>query len=108
MPTIEPEVASYADYCWSQLPEPRAGRELNGAVMAEFAPDAAFFRRRVAYLSKFVAGCGQVLEHGRMSKKLICTRYTVGLPAVEADAVAAFAAQMRDYRDAVESSLVVR
>ena len=49
-----------------------------------------------------------MLADGRMAKKLICTRYTVGLPAVEAGAVAAFAAQMRDYRDAVESALVVR
>lgn len=101
---VDRAVASYAEYCWSQLPAPRPGRTLNSEDMPEFVPGGAFFRRRIAYLDKFVTGCDDVLARGALAKKLICTRYTVGLPAVDADAVALFAAQMRTYRDAAEAS----
>lgn len=105
---VERDVKPYADYCWARLSAPAPGRELDPAVAAEFRPNAAFFRRRVAYLTKFVAGCDEVLASGTMNKKLICTRYTVGLPRVPQTAVAEFGAQMRDYRDAVEAALAVR
>jgi hypothetical protein len=73
--------------------------------MAEFQPDAAFFRRRSAYLTRFIDGCEQVLAHATTGNKLICTRYTVGLPQLSADAVRSLAESMRQDRDAVASAV---
>lgn len=97
---VDPHVRVYADYCWSQLPMPPPGPALDTSGPAEFQPDKAFFDRRIASLTKVVGGCDHVLAHGTTGKKLICTRYTEGLPKLSVDALAAFASEMRQYRDA--------
>lgn len=98
---IRPEVASFAGRAWEQLDPPCAGAALPIDQLVFFEPHADFFRRRIAYLSKFVDGCDAVLAGAGLSKKLICTRYTVGLPALRAEAVASFRDQLASYRDAV-------
>ena len=72
--------------------------------LATFEPDEAFFARRVAYLDKFVIGCETVRMTGQLSSKLVCSRYTAGLPRLDPSAVRAFGAAMSAYRDAVVSA----
>ncbi|WP_428342372.1 hypothetical protein [Mycobacterium sp.] len=92
----------YTEGAWSRLqPPPVIGRILPLDQLALFQPDDSFFGRRIAYLDKFVAGCTSVLSTGRLATKLICSRYTVGLPLLDPLAVSAFREAMSDYREAV-------
>lgn len=103
---VGPSVAQYAERGWARLAPPPPGPVFSQGDVPEFRPNRAFFRRRLAYLTKFVEGCDAVVATGHMSKKLICTRYTEGLPALQPAAVSAFATEMREYRDASQAAVV--
>jgi hypothetical protein len=45
-----------------------------------------------------------VLSGAGLTSKLICSRYTTGLPQLETVAIAAFNEALNNYRDAVEAS----
>lgn len=91
----------YADYGWSKLQAPPPGHVLATEQLAMFDPHEKFFHSRVNYLDKFVAGTDSVLTRGSLSAKLICTRYTIGLPQLDTSAISSFGLAMKDYRDAV-------
>lgn len=94
----------YAEYGWSKLQEPPRGHVLPTERLAIFDPQEKFFRNRVRYLDKFVAGTESVLASGSLPTKLICSRYTQGLPKLGSAAVSDFSTAMKDYRDAVVSA----
>lgn len=104
VPVAEP-VKSYADYGWQRLPAPRDDVRLDPHEVPEFSADAGFFRRRLRYLDDFVAGCDRVLAGQSLEKRLICSRYTVGLPALAAEPVTAFREQIAGYAGAVRTAL---
>ena len=78
---------------------------LDSRLVAEFQPDLVFFRRRVAYLTKVVLGCETVIASGMTGRKLLCTRYTKGLPTLAREDILSFGQEMRTYRDAVALTL---
>lgn len=94
----------YTRRSWASLHRPPPGKTLATDALAQFDPDDFFFRRRVKYLDKFVAGSESVLQGKGLASKLICSRYTDGFPQLEIDSISAFGAAIRDYRDAVEWS----
>lgn len=86
---------------WGKLPPPPAEPALPQNRLAFFEPDEGFFARRLAYLDKVMAGCESILNLGTIPSKLICSRYTVGLPLIETDALREFHDVIADYRRAV-------
>ncbi len=97
-----PSVRNYSDYAWGRLPSPPpTGRTLDLAGLAVFEVDAAFVDRRVTYLNSFISGAEEVLRTGGLSRKLISTRYTQGLPLLDPAAIGNFRDAMATYRDAV-------
>lgn len=103
--TVPRCLTTYTEYAWARLESPPDGPELSTDQLAKFAPSESFFSRRVTYLGKFVAGCESVLAGAGLTSKLICSRYTAGLPRLDTDAIAAFRVAISDYRDAVEAAL---
>jgi hypothetical protein len=98
---VAPALRGVAGYAWGLLPSPVPGPAVASETLPEFDPDEAFFRRRLAYLDKFIAGAGHVIAHGTTGQKLICSRYTEGLPALPSATVERFRDQMCGYRDAL-------
>jgi hypothetical protein len=98
---VGPHLATYAEKAWARLPTPEPGAVLALEQLTFFKPESPFIRRRVAYLDKFVLGCDSVRRSGRLTSKLICSRYTEGLPRLPLDVVDKFGDAMRAYRDAV-------
>lgn len=107
-----PETRRWTQYAWSKLAP--GVTVLAGAPMLDldtlalFRADDGFVARRVAYIDKFVDGVDEVLTHGRLSRKLICTRYTVGMPDLERDALAAFRNALAEYASGVRHASAVR
>lgn len=100
-----PSIRSYSDYAWGRLPSPPPeGRALDLAGLALFEVDDAFVNRRVTYLNSFISGADEVLRTGRLSRKLISTRYTQGLPLLEPAAIADFRDALASYRNAVANA----
>jgi hypothetical protein len=101
---VHPSVRSYAERAWRRLPLPPPGAVLPLDRLANFQPDKFFFARRIRYLDRFIEGCDSLLDGGTLRKKLICSRYTAGLPELAPDAIERFRAEMRDYRAACSAA----
>ena len=99
-------LSAYAEEAWSKLPSPDPGIALATGGLQEFEPVPAFFSRRLAYLDNFVKGCDEVLADRPLAKKLICTRYTQGLPQLHRDETRKFRNAMDDYRRACSAAMV--
>ena len=99
---VAPSLAPYVSYAWARLPVPSRGWALSTPELAYFDVDEAFVRRRVAYLDRFVRGADEVLENGRLDRKIVCSRYTTGLPLVDRDAVTRLRDELHRYRVAVD------
>ncbi len=97
---------AYAEEAWSKLPLPEIGVALAVEDLHTFEPAPAFFSRRLAYLDNFVSGCDEVLAGRPLAKKLICTRYTQGLPGIHHDETRKFRSAMDDYRRACSDSML--
>lgn len=99
---MRPLIEEYSKYAWSRLPAPLPEfGALRADHLAQFTPDAAFYRRRIAYLDQFISGAGSVLATGSLTRKVVCTRYTTGLPLLDREHIAAFGTALGDYRDAL-------
>lgn len=101
--------AAYTDYAWNRLappsvPEPVKPR-LDLDSLAFFEATPAFIRRRLAYLDKFVAGADTVLAGRPLTKKLVSSRYTAGLPLLAPESVQQFRTTLYDYAHAVRAGL---
>lgn len=94
----------YTESAWEKLPPPPAGPALPRSQLAFFEPDDSFFARRIAYLTKVMAGCASVLDTGALRSKVICSRYTAGLPLLEPAAVKEFHEAITTYRTAVTAA----
>lgn len=70
-----------------------------------FDVDLAFVVRRLAYIDRFVTGVDEVLAGAPLSRKIICSRYTVGMPQLELGALRAFRLELDDYRTAVRDGI---
>jgi hypothetical protein len=99
-------VSAYAEEAWSKLPPPAPGISLPAERLQKFEPVPGFFSRRLAYLDNFVSGCDEVLGGRPPAKKLICTRYTQGLPQLNHEETRKFRNAMDDYRRACSASSV--
>ena len=103
---VKPEMRVYAERAWARLPAAPDGPVLPLPGLAFFEPEPAFFKRRVAYLDRFVSGCDEVQLSGKLAKKLICTRYTEGLPLLSAEAVATLRHELGVYSEAARQTLL--
>ncbi|OBI76359.1 hypothetical protein [Mycolicibacterium fortuitum] len=105
---VPSQLQPYAEYGWSKLHEPPPGYVLPVDRLAMFDPHEKFFRNRINYLDKMVAGTQAVLTCGSLPAKLICSRYTVGLPQLDRAAIFEFGTAMKDYRNAVVNASSAR
>lgn len=105
--SVPPSLKSFTESAWGKLPPPQSGPPLRLSRLAFFEPDDKFFARRTAYLDKVLAGCASVLSTGTTGSKLICSRYTDGLPQLEHSAVSAFHDSITSYRTALAASNLV-
>ncbi|MGV1004460.1 MAG: hypothetical protein ACOYEV_06755 [Candidatus Nanopelagicales bacterium] len=103
---IPEPLTAYAEEAWGKLPPPGAGVALATEGLQKFEPVPAFFSRRLAYLDNFISGCDEVLAGRPLVKKLICTRYTQGLPELHHGETQKFRQAMDEYRCACSSALV--
>lgn len=99
-----PSLKTFSESAWGKLPLPPAGPALRSEQLAFFEPDDKFFDRRIAYLDKVIAGCASVLSTGTLSSKLICSRYTAGLPLLESESVRSFHDAIASYRTALATA----
>ena len=98
-------LSKYAENAWRKLPDPHLGMTLQIQQLSKFDPPQAFFVRRLRYLDKFVQGCDDVLNNRPVRGKLICSRYTEGLPTLEHDEIRRFRDTLDTYRNACSASL---
>ena len=105
----EGPTSSYTDYVWAKLAprsaEPEAGPSLDLERLAFFSADRAFVNRRLAYIDTFIDGADRVLAGRPLVRKIICTRYTIGMPQLEPAALTEFRTALGDYRAAVRAGL---
>ncbi|WP_418345524.1 hypothetical protein [Rhodococcus pyridinivorans] len=106
--SLSPSLKTFAERAWGKLPLPSAGPALPVHQLAFFEPDDKFFDRRIAYLDKVIAGCASVLHTGTLSSKLICSRYTVGLPLLEPSSARTFHDAIASYRTALTAGQLLR
>lgn len=105
--TVPPALEVFTEGSWRKLPPPPSpGPVLPLNRLAFFEPDDKFFARRIVYLDKVVAGCESVLGTGALNSKLICSRYTAGLPLLEREAVSEFRDAIAAYRMAILTAQV--
>lgn len=101
-------VEPWAHRVWSRLvPDSSVGldgRSLALDRLAIFRADDRFVTRRLAYLDKFVAGVDEVLATGVLRTKLICSRYTTGMPRLERDSLGGFRDALAQYAGAVRAA----
>lgn len=97
-------ISAYVTQAWKKLPAPGPGVLLEGGELQKFQPLPAFFRRRLAYLDKFISGCDDILDGRSLTRKLICTRYTVELPSLRRVDILRFRNEMDGYRRACAGS----
>jgi hypothetical protein len=102
---VRKPLEEYAKSAWQKLPSPPAARALSVDRLAMFDPLRSFYVRRLRYLEKFVRGCDEVLNGHPISEKLICSRYTDGLPTLEHEAIRQFRDTIDGYRTACSSAL---
>ena len=101
---VEPPVAKTAASAWARLDAPAPGPSFDPNALATFVPNGAFFKRRLGSLERFVHGCEDV-ESGRpIRRKIVCSRYTNGLPLLDPEARRAFAGAMSAYSSAVKAT----
>jgi len=91
-------VRDYSETEWRKLSAPAPGTALVTQRLQKFESVPVFFSRRLTYLDNFVNGCDEVLGGSSLSRKLICTRYPEGLPALDHDAIRQFRDAVDDYR----------
>lgn len=106
---IHAPVRRYSDYVWAKLlprsAHPSGGPALDLSGLAFFDVDAAFVKRRLAYVDTFVDGVDRVLAGQPLRRKIICSRYTAQMPLLEPDALAKFRTELDDYAAAVRAGL---
>lgn len=96
--------APWTEYAWSRLASGTRGGVAEGLDLhrlASFRAGREFVRRRLAYVDRFVAGADEVLSVGRLTSKLVSSRYTAGLPGVGREELAAFRSSLASYAHAV-------
>lgn len=103
---VPDSLAPYVDGSWRQLPNPGPGVALDTVRLQKFEPVPAFFARRLAYLDKFISGCDEVLDGRSLTRRLICSRYTEGLPSLDRARIRQFRDAMDDYRRACSGALM--
>lgn len=103
---IPEPISAYVTEAWKKLPAPDPGVSLGRGEIQRFEPAPAFFSRRLAYLDKIVRGCDDILEGRALERKLICTRYTKGLPLLNHEDLLHFRNQMDRYRRACSDAVL--
>jgi hypothetical protein len=102
-------ISGYTDYVWRRLvpsnPTTASDSELDLTALAMFSVDRSFIERRLAYIDKFITAADEVLSGKPLSRKIICTRYTVGMPRLDGSAVSEFRVALDCYRTAVRRGI---
>ena len=73
-----------------------------------FSPTPPFYARRLASIRKVAGGCDEILNGRPLQTKIVCSRYTDGLPRVDTGALAKFSSELRAYALGTESALATR
>jgi hypothetical protein len=103
--TTATSLRPYADYAWSRLPAPATtARALDPDRLALFEVGIEFVNRRIGYLDSFVSGADEILNTGGLTRKLISSRYTAGLPQLGKGDIKKFRESMASYRDALRNA----
>lgn len=97
----------FAGQAWRNLPTPDS-RALDVQDLAVFQPVPAFYQRCLAKIDLFVTGCNAALAGRPQPKKIICSRYTAGLPGLDASRVTEFRNALAAYAEAVRRGLATR
>jgi hypothetical protein len=104
---VAPSVAIYAAQAWQKLPAPVAPRDgADPHVLARFSPTPAFLERRLAYNRRLTDGVNTIASGSTPEKKIICSRYTTGLPNIAPTVLNSFVSSLRQYNDAVGVALI--
>jgi hypothetical protein len=97
-----PGVREFAERSWDRLGVgPQAAGAEEVAELAKFTPNEAFFRRRLASIDMFVDGCASVLAGRPLERKIVCSRYTNGLPGLDHTLIAEFSEALYEYAQGV-------
>jgi hypothetical protein len=67
-----------------------------------FSPDHPWMDRRRRVIAEVISGLETVRNGGRPEKKIICTRYTAGLPRIPADKALQLLVRLKGYAEATE------
>jgi hypothetical protein len=105
---VSPSVKPYVDKAWEKLPAPTHQPRVEVSTMerlAVFAPSTSFLRRRLEYNRRLTRSVSAVRSSGHADQKIICSRYTSGLPELAPDVLREFELKLRRYDDAVARSL---
>jgi hypothetical protein len=102
---VPESLRGYTSASWSKLPPPGRGIGIATERLQKFEPVSSFFSRRLNSLDNFVSGCDQVLDDRLLTRKLICSRYTEGLPTLDRADIRQFRNAMDDYRRACSVGL---
>ena len=73
--------------------------------LATFTPTVDYARRRLKYNRKLTAGVAAAASGEPLARRIICSRYTVGLPLLAAPALQQLAQTLSRYDDAVEDAI---
>ncbi|KGN37298.1 hypothetical protein N803_15215 [Knoellia subterranea KCTC 19937] len=98
--------SQYSEHAWRLLAPTTmdGGPMLNVEYLATFEVHSDFVRRRLAYVDNVADGATSLLEGDTLKRKLICSRYTEGLPAVAPERLADLRDAMTEYASAVRTS----
>lgn len=98
---IKPSLEQVTNYAWSRLGDVPPGEHLALQQLSYFTPDVKFYERRLASIEGVVRACGEIAATGAPAKKLICSRYTAGLPELHRDVLTGYSNGLRAYHASV-------
>ncbi|MBY6366543.1 hypothetical protein [Rhodococcoides corynebacterioides] len=98
---VIPSLKPWTEQAWERLPTTSTVSPLPLTQLAFFEPNDKFFTRRINALDKVLMGCESIFSSGRIPSKLICSRYTTGLPQIQTKALHKFHDAIFEYREAV-------
>jgi hypothetical protein len=100
---VDASVAPFAESSWQRL-EPLPPPAEDQSALPVFSPDESFFNRRLKSIDQFVEGCEQVLAGEPLARKIICSRYTNGLPDLDPVQIRSFSQSLDGYAMALRAT----
>jgi hypothetical protein len=101
-------LSAYAEAAWSLLPRPTDSvpdQFLSTDGLPTFTAPSRYLSRRLAYNMRVAEGVVALLEGRPLRRKVICSRYTMGLPDLGPEVLLELANDLQSYDAAVASAL---